>query len=88
MVGVGTPPPSTAPSEGDVPMETSSEGGASAATPAPTSPKEKKYYIDTTFITPAREGVEIMSPLKDGLSKLSQQILWEHLRDYFHACIL
>ena len=62
-------------------METSSSEPASAsaaattpaaqatATATPISPKEKKYYIDTTFITPPREGVEMVSPLKDGLGK-------------------
>ena len=62
---MGAVPTSTAGDE--VAMETNSEATASAATPV--SPKEKKYYIDTTFITPPREGVEIMSPLKDGLSE-------------------
>lgn len=45
---------------------------AAAATPTAATPipsKEKKYYIDTTFITPPREGVEMMSPLKDGLGE-------------------
>lgn len=63
-MGVG--PGSSTTSE--VPMETNSESSASAAA-TPASPKEKKYYIDSTFITPPREGVEIVSPLKDGLGK-------------------
>ena len=29
----------------------------------------KKYYIDSTYLYKPREGVELMSPLKDGLSK-------------------
>lgn len=49
-------------------METSTEPTAASA-PTPASPKEKKYYIDTTFITPPREGVDMMSPLKDGLGE-------------------
>ena len=32
-------------------------------------PPEKKYYIDSTFLYTPREGVELVSPLKDGLSK-------------------
>ena len=46
-----------------------SAAGASAAVATPTSPKEKKYYIDSTFITPPREGVDMVSPLKDGLGE-------------------
>ena len=49
-------------------METNIEPAAASA-PTPTSPKEKKYYIDTTFITPPREGVDMVSPLKDGLGE-------------------
>ena len=48
-------------------METNSEPTASASAATPASPKEKKYYIDTTYITPPREGVDMVSPLKDGL---------------------
>ena len=36
----------------------------------PTPTTEKKYYIDPTFLYPPREGVEMVSPLKDGLSRL------------------
>ena len=36
----------------------------------PTPTTEKKYYIDPTFLYTPREGVEMVSPLKDGLSKL------------------
>jgi len=33
--------------------------------PAP----EKKYYIDPTFLYTPREGVEMASPLKDGIGE-------------------
>ena len=36
----------------------------------PTHTTEKKYYIDPTFLYTPREGVEMVSPLKDGLSRL------------------
>lgn len=35
---------------------------------APPATQEKKYYIDSTFLYSPREGVEMKSPLKDGLS--------------------
>ena len=41
--------------------------------PAPTT--EKKYYIDPTFLYTPREGVEMVSPLKDGLSRLRDHTL-------------
>ena len=43
----------------------------------PTPTTEKKYYIDPTFLYTPREGVEMVSPLKDGLSKLwKKRLLW------------
>ena len=44
----------------DVPMEMDKEG--SSVVP------QRKYYIDNTFIHVPREGVEIASPMKDGMS--------------------
>ena len=35
---------------------------------------EKKYYIDSTYITVPREGVEINTPLRDGLGEYSTYI--------------
>ena len=49
---IGVGPP------GEVAMET--ESGSVAQL-------EKKYYIDSTYITVPREGVEINTPLRDGL---------------------
>ncbi len=36
-----------------------------------TTPKtpDKKYFIDSTYLYTPREGVELVSPLKDGLSE-------------------
>lgn len=56
-MGPGKPPETEA-------METDKDASA-AAPPAP----EKKYYIDSTYLYTPREGVELVSPLKDGLSK-------------------
>ena len=47
----------------ETPMETGDKEG-SAAVP------QRKYYIDNTFIHVPREGVEMVSPMKDGMSKL------------------
>lgn len=44
----------------EVPMET--DGG-------PVSQLEKKYYIDSTYITVPRDNVEINTPLRDGLGQ-------------------
>ena len=55
MIGVG-------PGE-DAPMEMED-----SETPIKPSPSNK-YYIDNTMIGRPREGVEMKSPLKDGLSK-------------------
>jgi hypothetical protein len=44
-------------------METGQEANT---TPTPSG---KKYYIDSTYLYKPREGVELMSPMKDGLSK-------------------
>ncbi len=38
---------------------------------APGTSSERKYYIDSTFLTPARERVEMVSPLKDGMGELT-----------------
>ena len=47
----------------------------------PTPTTEKKYYIDPTFLYTPREGVEMVSPLKDGLSKLwKKRSPWPHLQ--------
>ena len=47
----------------------------------PTPTTEKKYYIDPTFLYTPREGVEMVSPLKDGLSKLwKKRSSWPHLQ--------
>ena len=35
----------------------------------PVSQLDKKYYIDSTYITVPREGVEINTPLRDGLGR-------------------
>lgn len=32
-------------------------------------PPDKKYYIDSTYLYTPRENVELVSPLKDGLSE-------------------
>lgn len=32
-------------------------------------PPEKKYYIDSTYLYTPREGMDLLTPLKDGLSK-------------------
>ena len=32
-------------------------------------PTEKKHYIDSTYMCSPRAGMEIVSPLKDGLGK-------------------
>ena len=45
---------------GDVPMETDGR---------PAAQLEKKYYIDSTYITVPRENVEINTPLRDGLGE-------------------
>lgn len=39
--------------------------------PKPEAAGTKRYYIDSTVIGQPREGVEMKSPLKDGLSKWS-----------------
>lgn len=44
----------------DAPMETDKEGS--------TVGPQRKYYIDNTFIHVPREGVEMASPMKDGMS--------------------
>ena len=43
--------------------------------PAPPPTQEKKFYIDSTFLYSPREGVEMKSPLKDGLSTSTLSIL-------------
>ena len=30
---------------------------------------EKKYYIDSTYITVPREGMEVLTPLRDSMGK-------------------
>lgn len=59
MIGVG-------PGE-DAPMEMED-----SETPIKPSPSNK-YYIDNTMIGRPREGVEMKSPLKDGLSKRKER---------------
>lgn len=51
---IGVGPPT------EVSMETDS---------GPVKQLEKKYYIDSTYITVPREGVEINTPLRDGLGE-------------------
>ena len=46
----------------DAPMETDKEGSSTAA--------QRKYYVDNTFIHVPREGVEMVSPMKDGMGTL------------------
>lgn len=46
----------------DAPMETDKEGSSAAA--------QRKYYVDNTFIHVPREGVEMVSPMKDGMGTL------------------
>lgn len=58
-VGLGTTPTSEA-------METN------ATAPSPGPPPSKKYYIDSTYLYTPREGVEMVSPLKDGLSEFAR----------------
>lgn len=54
-------------------METDKQvDGTSAAPPAP----NKKYYIDSTYLYTPRENVEMLSPLKDGLSEFKVQLNW------------
>ena len=45
---------------GEVPMETDGRSAPQV---------EKKYYIDSTFITVPREHMEINTPLRDGLGQ-------------------
>ena len=45
---------------GEVPMETDGRSAPQV---------EKKYYIDSTFITVPRENMEINTPLRDGLGQ-------------------
>ena len=58
----------------ETPMETGDKEG-SAAVP------QRKYYIDNTFIHVPREGVEMVSPMKDGCHPSwgtpSPPLLWE-----------
>ena len=42
----------------------------------PVKQLEKKYYYDSTYITVPREGVEINTPLRDGLGELSSSQRW------------
>lgn len=58
MMGVG---PGAAPTTES--METDKD--SNSAPPPP----EKKYYIDSTYLYTPRENVELVSPLKDGLSE-------------------
>ena len=53
-IGVGPPT--------EVAMETDKEGH-----PHPADPK--RHYIDSTYIHVPREGVEMQSPMKDGMSE-------------------
>ena len=41
---------------------------------SPAQSSKKKYYIDPTFIYPPREGVEMVTPLRNGLGKLQHLI--------------
>ncbi len=52
----------------EVPMET--DKGS-----APGTSSERKYYIDSTFLTPARERVEMVSPLKDGMGMWARRVV-------------
>lgn len=48
--------------DGSTPMETDGEKGKQSGT---------TYYIDTNQLRVPRESMEVMSPLKNGMSKLS-----------------
>lgn len=74
MIGVG-------PGE-DTPMETED-----SETPIKPSPSNK-YYIDNTMIGRPREGVEMKSPLKDGLSKRKERERGEGKKDFYYGYIL
>lgn len=63
-IGPGDPHPE--------PMETDKSGENNTSAPPPPG---KKYYIDSTFLYQPREGVEFMSPMKDGLSECSPCVL-------------
>ena len=74
MIGVG-------PGE-DAPMEMED-----SETPIKPSPSNK-YYIDNTMIGRPREGVEMKSPLKDGLSKRKEGESGEGKKDFYYSYIL
>lgn len=59
----------------DAPMET--DGSPSQQTP------KKKYYIDPTFIYPPKEGVEMVTPLRNGL--IEDWDLYQHLLDHLFS---
>lgn len=52
--------------DGSTPMETDGEKGKQSGT---------TYYIDTNQLRVPRENMEVMSPLKNGMSKLMQTSL-------------
>lgn len=52
--------------DGSTPMETDGEKGKQSGT---------TYYIDTNQLRVPRENMEVMSPLKNGMSKLTQTSL-------------
>lgn len=51
----------------DEAMETDKDAHPAAPTP------DKKYYIDSTYLYTPREEVELVSPLKDGLSEWGER---------------
>lgn len=65
VIGVGP--------QADAPMETDKEGSTITAS-------QRKYYIDNTFIHVPREGVEVVSPLKDGM--IEDWDLYQKLLDH------
>lgn len=57
-------------------METDGDKGKQSGT---------TYYIDTNQLRVPRENMEVMSPLKNGMSKRLVQVIGEH--DFFHPYI-
>lgn len=62
--------------DGSTPMETDGDKGKQSGT---------TYYIDTNQLRVPRENMEVMSPLKNGMSKRLVQVIGEH--DFFHPYI-
>lgn len=62
--------------DGSTPMETDGDKGKQSGT---------TYYIDTNQLRVPRENMEVMSPLKNGMSKRLVQVIGEY--DFFHLYI-